>query len=201
MADSPPSRRGAKTGGGKNRHRAEKSEITTSLRPGRRVRKDHPVIVWRGRMDSFCAFLGEAQIRARRMNHRELADNLGKVIDFSYHLLRCEATGRAVGEFNLLGFAGERARRDCHDAIRRLGHDGLRPGTGLGPLGSGLNLLRALAREAETAAVAAFARSGSPRRDDIIIGLNRLSSLLCVLMLKRRRVVSCRTIRDDKKKG
>ena len=50
-----------------------------------------------------------------------------------------------------------------------------------------LNRARCAAREAELAAVAAFAdREGNPTRGDILRALNRMSSMLYLLMIQEK---------------
>ena len=50
-----------------------------------------------------------------------------------------------------------------------------------------LNRLRALTRETELAAVAAFQdREGRPTRTDILRALNRMSSLIYILMIEQK---------------
>jgi ethanolamine utilization cobalamin adenosyltransferase len=58
---------------------------------------------------------------------------------------------------------------------------------GMGPLSLRLNLLRTCARETELAAVTAFRDPEHPSRclrEDIVTALNRLSSLLYILIYK-----------------
>ena len=53
-----------------------------------------------------------------------------------------------------------------------------------------LNLARCAAREAELAAVTAFSdREGNPTRVDILQALNRVSSMLYILMIQEKRGV------------
>ena len=50
-----------------------------------------------------------------------------------------------------------------------------------------LNLARCMAREAELAAAEAFAdREGNPTRPDILRAMNRMSSMLYILMIQRK---------------
>ena len=51
-----------------------------------------------------------------------------------------------------------------------------------------LNRCRCVARQAELAAVEAFSdREGNPTRPDILQALNRMSSMLYILMIRRKK--------------
>ncbi|MDR1521078.1 MAG: hypothetical protein LBU23_13195 [Planctomycetota bacterium] len=159
----------------------------THLGDGRLIRKDHPVIVWRGEMDCFAAFLLEAQLLGERLGKARFAAEIREIAGFVQHLIVCEAAGRASGEFRLLGWSGDEVRRLSHEAARSAG-PGQPPrscSAEMGELAVSLNRLRALCRKAESAAVTAFVdAAGQEPRPDLILALDRLSSLLYVLMFR-----------------
>ena len=162
----------------------EKPEDMTHLRGRRLVRKDHPVIVWRGRLDSFCARLMEAQVLGLREGRPDFANELGEVLDFCRGLLAAEIKGQEVDDFRLLGLSSADLRERSHHPAKFFGHPHILMSCKMGPLAVASNALRAEIREVEAAAAAAFGSPGLPRRDDLILALNRLSSLFYILVYR-----------------
>ena len=163
-----------------------KPEALTHLRGRQLVRKDHPVIVWRGRLDSFCARIIEAQGVAVRESRPELAEELQEILDFCRRLLRSELREEEAEDFRLLGLTPGDLRERSHNPVKFFGHPHLQISYRMGPLAAALNILRTEVREVETAAAAAFGgtAAGRPRRDDLILALNRLSSLFYIMIFR-----------------
>lgn len=160
-----------------------KPESLTHLKGRQLVHKDHPIIIWRGKLDTFCARLIEAQVIGWQLGSQEFVDELQEILDFSRSLLTCEIRGKEVDDFNLLGLDAAALRERSHNPIKFFGHRHMMAEYKMGPLAIALNTLRALVREVELAAANAFKdTSGSPTRDDIIRALNRLSSLFYIMM-------------------
>jgi len=164
-----------------------KNETLTHLRGNQLTEKDNPVIVLRGKLDTLCAALLEAQLLGQQTENPAFVDDLQEILEFTRSILPAEYKGTLMGEFHLLGLsAGELRHPEKH-----FGRGHLLVDKDMGVLSVRLNLLRALAREAEIAAVTAF-RDTSPDvsgqsqslRPDIIRALNGLSSLLYALMFK-----------------
>jgi ethanolamine utilization protein EutQ len=163
----------------------EKPEDLTHLKGRQLVRKDHPVIVWRGRLDAFCARLIQAQLLGQREGRPDLAEELEEILDFCRRLLKAELKGLAVEDFRLLGLTPSDLRERSHHPARFFGHPHILMSHKMGPLPVALNALRAEVRAVEVAAAAAFGTSGSSsRRDDIILALNRLSSLFYIMVFR-----------------
>ena len=166
----------------------EKPEYMTSLRAGELVYKDHKVIKLRGKIDSFEAKTLETQLLFRKAGYGELERCLAAVLDFTRAVMRAEVTGEELPPIKLFGM-GENDLRDCsHRPMRYFGLQHFMPVTANeGEAVLALNTLRTMAREVEIAACEAFkTESGTPDREDIIMGLNRLSSALYVLMFKAK---------------
>jgi ethanolamine utilization cobalamin adenosyltransferase len=159
-----------------------KPEDLTHLRGRRLVRKDHPVIVWRGRLDAFCARLMEVQLLGQREGRPDFVDELQEILEFCRRLLKAEVTGLEVEDFRLLGLAPHDLRERSHHPDKFFGHPHLLMSHAMGPLPVALNALRAEVRIVETAAAAAFGSPGRPPRDDLILALNRLSSLFYIMV-------------------
>ncbi|MDR1536226.1 MAG: cobalamin adenosyltransferase [Planctomycetota bacterium] len=171
---------------GEGRLPGEKPEHFTHLGDGRLVPKSHPRILWRGAMDVFLSFLLEARIGGERLGDGSFAGEIREIADFSHDLLAREVSGRETGEFVLLGLSGEEIHELGRRTARVFGPGRRRCSPEMGEAAAILNRLRALCRQAETAAVAAFVDGeGRVLRPDLILALNRLSSLLFVLMFRR----------------
>lgn len=160
-----------------------KPESLTHLKGRQLVHKDHPVIIWRGKLDTLCARIVEAQVVGFQMGNQQFVDELEEILAFTRRLLTYEIRGKEVEEFNLLGLDAQALRERSHDPVKFFGHRHMLTTYKMGPLCVSLNTLRALVREVELSAAAAFKdASGGPTRDDIIRALNRLSSLFYIMM-------------------
>ena len=162
-----------------------KPESLTHLKGRQLVHKDHPVIIWRGKLDTLCARIIEAQVVGYQLGSQQYVDELQEILGFVRRLLTYELRGKEVEEFNLLGLDAAALRERSHDPVKFFGHRHMLADYRMGPLCIALNTLRALVREVELSAAAAFKdASGGPTRDDIIRALNRLSSLFYIMMFK-----------------
>jgi len=162
-----------------------KPEAFTHLKGRQLVHKDHPVIIWRGKLDSLAARIIEAQLTGHQAGNEKYVAELQEILEFTRRLLTYELRGNEVEEFNLLGLDAAALRERSHDPVKFFGHRHMLSTWQMGPLCVSLNSLRALVREVELAAAAAFKDSaGQPTRSDIIRALNRLSSLFYIMMFK-----------------
>ena len=175
---------------------SRKPEHLTHFRGNRLVCKDHPVIVWRGAMDILSASLTEAVLLGERLGDSGFVLEIRRILDFTERLAACEATGTALGEFTLLGLPADEVRRLSHIAAGRLGASDSRLLQKMTEQAACLNRLRALCRQAESTAVAAFVNGspGAKPRSDIVPALNRLSSLLHVLTARHLSSESVRSV-------
>jgi ethanolamine utilization cobalamin adenosyltransferase len=161
-----------------------KPEDLTHLRGRQLVPKDHPVIIWRGRLDAFCARLLEAQLLGLKEGRPDFARELQEILEFCRRLLKAELKGQEVEDFRLLGLSPQDLKERSHHPEKFLGHPHILMSYKMGPLAVALNSLRAEVRVVETAAAAAFGAPGQLRRDDLILALNRLSSLFYVMVYR-----------------
>ena len=162
-----------------------KPESLTHLKGRQLVHKDHPVIIWRGKLDTLTARIIEAQVCGHQLGNQEYVQDLQEILEFTRRLLTYELRGKEVEEFNLLGLDAAALRERSHDPVKFFGHRHMLADYRMGPLCIALNTLRALVRETELAAAVAFKdAAGQSSRDDIIRALNRLSSLFYILMFK-----------------
>ena len=162
-----------------------KPEAFTHLKGRQLVYKDHPIIIWRGKLDTLTAKMVEAQIIGAKEDNQEFIADLQEVLEFTRRLLSYEIRGKEVEEFNLLGWSAADLRARSHDPVKYFGFKHMLTDYRMGPLCVALNSLRAEVRETELAAASAFKdANGQATRDDIIRALNRLSSLFYLMMFK-----------------
>ena len=159
----------------------EKPEHMTHLNGEILVPKTHPRIAFRGAMDSLeteimlCQLVVEPEIR------RELGD----ILMLARRLIRCDVLEEPVPEGKLCGLSEEEQRRRSHLPQEYYGQPHFMPEYADGAALLQLNRARCVAREAELKAVEAFTdREGNPTRVDILRAMNRMSSMLYILMIK-----------------
>ena len=158
----------------------EKPEHMTHLNGDVLVRKDHPRIIFRGKMDTL-----EAELILCQLADPALATLVGEVLALARHLIRCEVLEEPVKWETLCGLTEEEQRKRSHFPQDYYGQPHFMPSAADGAVIARLNRARCAAREAELAAVAAFCdREGNPTRTDILRALNRMSSMIYILMIQ-----------------
>jgi ethanolamine utilization cobalamin adenosyltransferase len=164
---------------------AAKPEAMTHLEGNNLVYKDHPRIIWRGKLDSLTAMILEAQVLGWEKDNQEYVNDLQEILEFLRRLLPCEYKDLPVEEFRLLGLTAPELKARSHDPLKYYGCRHLLIEYPMGPLCVRLNTLRTAVREVELAAAAAFKDpEGKPIREDIITALNRISSLFYIMIFK-----------------
>ena len=158
----------------------EKPEHMTHLNAEVLVRKDHPRIAFRGKMDTL-----EAELILCQLAAPELEKAVGEVLQLARRLIRCDVLEEPVRELLLCGLTEDEQRRRSHFPQEYYGQPHFMPAAADGVGIAQLNRARCAAREAELAAVAAFQdREGNPTRPDILQAMNRMSSMLYILMIQ-----------------
>lgn len=170
-----------------SRNSSMKPEHMTHLQGQKLVAKTHPVIAWRGQMDQFDCALVEAQIRLEAAGEDELVQQLEEVLRFAQKMMAAQVRGEIFEFEKICGWTADQIRDMSHYPDRYFGT----PHTAMdykdGPVVARLNSLRAKVREVELAAGRAFIdEDGNCERIDIMQALNRLSSLLYVLLCRYR---------------
>ena len=154
----------------------EKPEHMTHLNGDMLVPKTHPRIRFRGMID----FL-EAELLL-------CGPETGEILNLARRLIRCDVMDEPVGEFTLYGLTKEQQRRHSHFPQDYYGIAHFMPDYADGEQVLRLNRCRSICRQAELAAVDAFSdRDGNLVRTDIVQALNRMSSMLYILMIRRKR--------------
>jgi len=180
-AFTPPGRYESASGG----YYDEKPEHMTAIRGPKLVNKDHPIIRFRGRIDSLEARILEVQLALQKIGMKKAIADLEEVLAYIRDILRCEVLNKDLEDRILLGMDSGEIRAHSHTPKKYYGLNHFAAGLEHGEAVILFNSLRALVREAELAAYDAFKDEyGVPSRPDLLKGLNRLSSLFYVMMFK-----------------
>ncbi|MCR8843516.1 cobalamin adenosyltransferase [Paenibacillus sp. SC116] len=164
-----------------------KPEHMTHLYGNMLVFKDHPRIVFRGKLDSLETKLLEAQISCHKLNMAKLVEDLEEVLQFVRRIVRCEVLSEPIEEFHLLGMTPIELREQSHFPKKHFGLEHFQPSFDMGEAVVVINALRTMTRETELLAYQAFKKEhGEADREDIILSLNRLSSLFWIIMFRIR---------------
>ena len=161
----------------------EKPEHMTHLKSNILVRKDHPRIAFRGMID---ALEGEIML-AQQASHEypALVKELEEALALVRRLIRCDVLDEPVGELRLCGYDAGQLREYSHYPDKHLGQPHFLPAYTDGPALLAVNKVRTLVRQTELSAYEAFKDvEGNVTRGDIILALNRLSSLMWIIMIK-----------------
>lgn len=160
----------------------EKPEHMTHLNGEVLVPKTHPRIRFRGKMDTL-----EAELILCQLVPGAPEGALGEILDLSRKILRCDVLEEPLRQDTLCGLTQEEQRGRSHMPQDYYGQPHFMPQASDGPVIAGLNRARCFAREAELAAVEAFSdREGNLLREDIPKALNRMSSMLYLLMIQEK---------------
>lgn len=158
----------------------EKPEHMTHLSGDILVRKDHPRILFRGKMDTL-----QAELILCQLADNDLVTPAGEILALARQIIRCEVLNEPLKWDKLCGLTEEEQRKRSHFPQDYYNQPHFMPSAGDGPVIARLNRARCAAREAELAAVNAFSdREGNPMRVDILQALNRMSSMLYILMVQ-----------------
>lgn len=160
----------------------EKPEHMTHLNGEVLVPKTHPRIRFRGKMDTL-----EAELILCQLVPGAPEGALGEILDLSRKILRCDVLEEPLRQDTLCGLTQDEQRERSHMPQDYYGQPHFMPQASDGSVIAGLNRARCFAREAELAAVEAFSnRDGNLIREDIPKALNRMSSMLYLLMIQEK---------------
>lgn len=161
----------------------EKPEHMTHLNGDVLVSKSHPRIAFRGAVDTL-----EAEIILCQLNEEQLRKPLGEILALARMLIRCEVMDEPVPAGKLCGLTAEEIRDRSHRPQDFYGQPHFMPEHSDGAAVLQLNRLRCAVRNAELAAVRAFVDAdGKVTRPDILQALNRMSSMVYILMLQMKK--------------
>ena len=160
----------------------EKPEHMTHLNGEYLVPKNHPRILFRGKLDTL-----EAELILCQLASGQLAKPVGEILALARQLIRCDVLEEPVVSEKLCGLTQTDIRTRSHFPQDYYGQPHFMPGVEDGAVIARLNRARCAAREAELAAVEAFSdREGNSVRTDMLQALNRMSSMLYLLMIQEK---------------
>ena len=163
-----------------------KPEHMTQLTGNRLVPKDHPRIVFRGRLDTCQGEILLLQAKAHDAGNKGMVSDLEEILEWTRDIMRCDVLDTPVPEKPILGLTDAELRAHSHNPKKHFGVGHLLPTYDMGEIILGLNRLRALVRELEVAAVSALKESFQLEKPEIVQALNRMSSALYIMMLKEK---------------
>lgn len=156
-----------------------KPEGMTHIRGRLLVRKTHPRIRFRGKLDALQAQV--VLLQARFPEQRRLCEDLDDVRQYISAILGAEVKDSPPGDLRLFGLEAEEIREMSHNVRKYFGMEHQIPRASMGAAALELNLLRTKVREAELDAAEAF-QDGDEL--EIIRHLNRLSSGIYILFCR-----------------
>ena len=152
----------------------EKPEAYTHLRDNILVHKSHPVIVFRGAVDTLQAELLLAQAAVPQPMQKDV----GELLQLARNLIRWDVLEEPAQIDRLCGLTEAQLRQRSHCPQEYYGIPHFMPAYTDGASILQLNRARCAARTAELAAVQAY-----PQRNDLLQVMNRMSSMLYLLMI------------------
>lgn len=166
----------------------EKPEHLTHLRAHYLVRKDHPRILLRGKLDSVEAEILLTAKAAAEAGCQELAGQLEEVLAVIRQMIRCDVLDEPMTISTICGLTIDQLREQSHAPQRYYDQPHFMPAREDSWILLRLNRLRTALREAEVAVYQAFQdRDGQCSRQDLLLVCNRLSSLIWILMIRRKK--------------
>ena len=169
-----------------NAYYYEKPEHMTQLFGNKLVCKDHPRILFRGKLDALQAdvVLAQAMIQAAQ-GSQSLIKDLADILKDLREMMKCEVLDEEMAETTVIGLTHEELRAQSHNPMKYYNiKQMVLPDYTMGTEYAWLNKLRTAIRETEVAACQAFRSGNKYIRTDIIEELNRLSSALHIMMCR-----------------
>ena len=154
----------------------EKPEHMTHLNGDTLVPKTHPRIAFRGAVDTL-----EAELLLCQAHLPRLQGALGEILQLTRELLRCEVLEEPINLTGLCGLTEEELRRRSHFPQEYYGQPHFMP-----QVTDGLDILRLNRVRCAVRALELKAQEALPHRADILRALNRMSSMVYLLMIQEK---------------
>jgi len=162
----------------------EKPEHMTHIYGNVLVPKNHPRILFRGKLDSLQALIVLAQTNMFESGEsRKLLDDLGNILNIIREIMRCDVLNEQFVNETMIGLSHAQLRERSHNPMKFFNIKQMVPADyTMGKSYALLNQIRTAVRETELAAAGAFTSGSGCSRKDIIQELNRMSSALHIMM-------------------
>lgn len=162
---------------------SEKPEQLTHLHGDVLVPKTHPRIAFRGAMDTLEAEL----LLCQSSTQKPFSDQIGEILALARSLIRCEVLSEPVKLDKLCGLTEAELRARSHRPQDYYGQPHFMPAATDTQTVLLLNRCRCAVRAAELTAAHAFTDAdGNCTRPDILQALNRMSSMVYILMIQKK---------------
>lgn len=164
----------------------EKPEHMCQISGNFLVPKNHPRILFRGKLDSLQTMVVLDQaLMSESGTSAKLIEDLNSVLSALQNIMKCEVLDEVLESGLIIGLTHRELHDRSHDPMKFFGiKQMLMPNYTMGSQYAMLNQLRAAIREVEVVAADCFCQKGKCSRGDIVEELNRLSSALHVMMCK-----------------
>ena len=163
---------------------SEKPENMTHLQGNILVSKTHPRIGFRGAVDTLQAEILLCQLAVPAQIGKELQ----QLLELARRIIRCDVLDEPLDMEKLCGLTEEELRSHSHRPQDFYAQPHFMPDQKDGEGILRLNRLRCAVREAERLAVAAFCdENGQTQRVDLLRALNRMSSMVYILMIRLKK--------------
>ncbi|WP_312642398.1 ATP-binding protein [Hydrogenoanaerobacterium sp.] len=164
----------------------QKPEHMTHLYGNVLVPKNHPRILFRGKLDSLQALVVLNQALIAENDGKEvLLGDLSNILEVLREMMRCDVLDEEFRNEYIIGLSHAELRERSHDPMKFYHvKQMVLPDYTMGKEYALLNQLRTAVRECEVSAANAFHEGGRYTRRDIIEELNRLSSAFHIMMCK-----------------
>lgn len=163
---------------------SEKPEHMTHLRGDVLVPKTAPIIAFRGAVDTLQAEILLAELVCEGQTRQDLEE----ILSLARSIIRCDVMQETAKLGTLCGLSGDELREHSQQPQKYYAQSHFMPSYTDGAALLQLNRARCAARSAELAAARAFENAdGSCARSDILTLLNRMSSMLYILMIRLKK--------------
>ncbi|OQY11291.1 MAG: hypothetical protein B6I31_05175 [Desulfobacteraceae bacterium 4572_19] len=130
-----------------------KPEHMTQLHSNVLVAKNHPKIVFRGKLDSLQSSILLLSYNANENNRKILFSDLNELLDQTREIMKADVLNKPLPEKKILGLSNQELRKRSHTPKKYFGIKHITPSAEMGKVLLELNLLRSSIREVEVAAV------------------------------------------------
>jgi ethanolamine utilization cobalamin adenosyltransferase len=162
----------------------QKPEAYTHLKGKKLVPKNDKRIKFRGEIDSLEASFINTIVEVQGSGYKELVEDLSSIFEYVKKIMRAEVLNETLEFIDFKGWSEEDVREYSHYPDKYFGVKHFIPDPKYGKIIAVINLLRTQVRRAETAGVDAFYDEDKKavEREDIIVAMNRMSSLIYIIM-------------------
>ena len=162
----------------------QKPEAYTHLRGKKLVPKNDKRIKFRGEIDSLEASFINTITQVQGSGNKELEEDLLSLFEYVKKIMRAEVLDETLEFINFKDWSDADVREYSHHPEKYFGVKHFIPDPKYGKIMAVINLLRTQVRRAETVCVDAFYDEDTKvvDREDIIVAMNRMSSLIYIIM-------------------